>query len=224
MTPSWPYLHTLINHFPVVLTVVGTLAVLLALVYSRRSLWLYGLGTLTLAGITVYPAWLSGGKAAHAVHNAWYIERGAIHTHAEAADLTMWVVLVTGLAAVIAWASIARNRDAFAPARWLRIVVAVLAVVALCAVSYTAYRGGQIVVDSAILANPVPPTLPPSQPLPPAGNTTVPQVQQPMPGVPQQIPAQPRQMPSNPMPTTPAQPQTTAPPAQTNPAPPASAR
>lgn len=165
MIPNWPYLHTLINHFPIVLTVVGTLAVLLALVYPRRGIWLYALGTLTLAGITIYPAWLSGDQAADVVHKAWYIPAGAIQAHAQAADITLWIILALGLASLIAWASIVRAREAFAPARWLRIVVTVLAVVGLGAISYTGYRGGQIVVDSAILASPTPPVLP-AAPLP----------------------------------------------------------
>lgn len=171
--PSWPYLHTLINHFPIVLTVVGTLAVLLALVYPRRGLWLYALGTLTLAGITIYPAWLSGDRAADVVHKAWYIQGGAIHQHAQAADITMWVILALGLASLVAWASIVRAREAFAPASWLRTLVAVLAVIGLGAVAYTGYRGGQIVVDSPILASPTPPVLAPTLGTPPLGTPPV---------------------------------------------------
>lgn len=210
MTPNWPYLHTLINHFPIVLTVVGTVAVLLALLYSRRGLWLFALGSLTLAGITVYPAWFSGEEAAGVVKHAWYIPKGAISEHAQAADVTMWLLLLMGLASLIAWASIVRARDAFAPARWLRIIVSVLAVAAFVAVSYTGYRGGQIVVDSAILTSPTPPvlaapaagaagaagqpTLTPSQqlPPPPAAGEPLGQQQQPIPPVqPQVVPQQP---------------------------------
>lgn len=182
MTPSWPYLHTLANHFPIALTVVGTLAVLLALVYPRRGLWLYALGTLILAGITIYPAWLSGDKAANVVHNAWYIPAGAIHQHAQAADITLWVLLALGLAALVGWASIVRAREAFAPARWLRMVVAILSVVALGAVAYTGFRGGQIVVDSSILASPTPPMMPatPAASTPATQPATTPAPTQPM--------------------------------------------
>ena len=51
---NWPYVHTLINHFPIILSVVGTGVVLLALIVRRRGLWLYALATLTLAGLSVY--------------------------------------------------------------------------------------------------------------------------------------------------------------------------
>lgn len=227
MIPSWPYLHTLINHFPIVLGMIGTLALLLALVYPRRGLWLYALGTLTLAGITVYPAWLTGDEAADVVRNAWYIPAGSIRQHAQAATVTMWILLALGLASLVAWASIVRAREAFAPARWLRIVVSVLAVAGFIAISYTGYRGGQIVVDSAILASPTPPVPPapapgtqpaatqlPTQPpaAQPLGQPMGQPMQTPLPPVRQQVP-QPQIQPPRPrtQPTTQSAPAPQAP-------------
>ena len=37
---NWPYIHTLINHFPIILTVVGCAVLLLALLTNRRAVWL----------------------------------------------------------------------------------------------------------------------------------------------------------------------------------------
>jgi hypothetical protein len=48
---NWPYLHTIINHFPIILTVVGSAALVLAFLIGRRARWLYALATLTLAGL-----------------------------------------------------------------------------------------------------------------------------------------------------------------------------
>jgi hypothetical protein len=156
---SWPYLHTLVNHFPIILTVVGALAVLLAAMYGRRGVWTYALWSLLLAGLTIYPAWLTGGRAGGAVRNAWYIERGAVHTHAAAADITLWIVAGTGLLALVALITLARTRDAVSPARWLRVLVGLGALASICAVSYTGFLGGKIVVESPILASPAPPVI-----------------------------------------------------------------
>lgn len=157
---SWPYLHTLVNHFPIVLTVVGALGVLVAALVPRRGTWVYALSTLTLAGIAIYPAWLTGDRADHAVRNAWYIERGAIHTHSAAADITLWIVGVVGLIALLALITMVRTREAVSPARALRVIVGFGALVSICAVSYTGYLGGKIVVESPILASPTPPVIP----------------------------------------------------------------
>ncbi len=177
---SWPYLHTLVNHFPIVLTVVGALAVLLSAMVQRRATWIYALSTLTLGGLTIYPAWITGGRAARAVHDAWYIQKGVIHTHSTAAYVTLWIVGVTGALALIALITMLRLREATSPARGFRILVGLGALASICAVSYTGYLGGQIVVESPILASPTPPliTVPPPATTPvPAANTPVPSVQ-----------------------------------------------
>lgn len=192
---SWPYLHTLVNHFPIVLTIVGALAVLLAAMYERRAVWMYALATLTLSGLTIYPAWLTGDKAADAVKNAWYIERGAIHTHSAAADITLWIVGVTGLLALIALITFARTREATSPAKGFRVLIGLGALVSIGAVAYTGYLGGKIVVESPILLSPTPPvvTVPP-----PATNSLVAPAGQ--------IMTQPGALPASPTPTQPMAP------------------
>jgi hypothetical protein len=154
---SWPYLHTLINHFPIVLTVVGAVAVLFASLIARRAIWVYSLACLVLAGVTIYPAWLSGGRAAGMVRKAWYIVPGAIHSHAAAADVTIWVVGVTAFIALIALVTLARVPEAPSPAKGFRILVGLGAIASICAVSYTGFLGGRIVVESPILMAPTPP-------------------------------------------------------------------
>ena len=156
---SWPYLHTLVNHFPIVLTVVGALALLLALMYERRPVWMYALSTLTLAGITIYPAWITGERASKAVRNVWYIERGTVNTHSSAADVTLWMVGATGLIALIALITMMRTRAAVSPARALRVLLGLGALLSIAAVLYTGFLGGKIVVESSILSSPMPPLM-----------------------------------------------------------------
>lgn len=195
---SWPYLHTLVNHFPIVLTVVGALAVLLAAMFERRAVWMYALSTLTLAGLTIYPALLTGDRAAGVVRKAWYIAPDVIHTHESAADITLWVVAVTGALALISLITLIRVREALSPAKGFRILVGLGALASICAVSYTGYLGGKIVVESPILASPTPPVItapapasnpigaPSTQQLPAGANPTTATPAQPVPSQPQQ--------------------------------------
>lgn len=159
---SWPYLHTLVNHFPVILTVVGAITVLIAAMFQRRAVWEYALVTLTLAGLTVYPAWMSGHRAAGAVRKAWYIAPGAVHAHSSASDISLWVVGITGLIALVSLITLLRIREAVSPARALRVLVGLGALLSIASISYTAYLGGQIVVESPILASPTPPLIAPA--------------------------------------------------------------
>lgn len=174
---SWPTTHSILNHFPIVLVIVGAIVLLAALIRPMRGAWLYALGSFILAGISIYPAWLTGEQAARFVRDAWYIAPGAVHRHAETADITLWIILALGLVSLIAWLSIVRAANAISPANWLRTLVALLAIAALGAVAVTGYFGGKIVVESPILMKPVPPIAVPV----PASGTTPGQLTQPAP-------------------------------------------
>jgi hypothetical protein len=213
---TWPSLHALINHFPIVLAVIGGLAVLLAAMIERRAIWMYALCTLTLAGLTIYPAWWTGERANGVVRKAWYIAPDAIHSHSAAADITLWIVGVTGALALISLITLVRTREALSPAKGFRVLVGLGALASFCAVGYTGYLGGKVVIDSPILASPTPPVIsvPASAP-----NSVSPTTQSSSPGAtpqtasPAQV-AQPQtnlQQPTQPQP----QPQTTVPKPQT---------
>jgi len=154
---TWPHLHTILNHFPVVLTVVGMLAALFGLVRPRRSTWMYAVVSLTLAGAGAWPAWLSGDEAADTLKHAWYIVPATVRAHSQAGDATLWVLLAVGVISAFAWWRLVRTPAATTLPAWLRVIVVVAAIAAFGAVTYTAWLGGAIVVNSAILASPVPP-------------------------------------------------------------------
>lgn len=153
---NWPYVHTLINHFPIILMVVGTGVLLLALIVRRRAVWLYALATLTLAGLSIYPVYFTGDEAADAVRNTWYIMRPMVDEHDAAAGFALASVLIVGVASAYTWWRMLRREVTTLPPVWLRTVVAVLAVWGLSVVARTAYLGGKIVHDSPKLQTPPP--------------------------------------------------------------------
>jgi hypothetical protein len=153
---NWPYIHITINHFPIILTVVGCAALALALVTNRRGAWLYALATLTLAGLSIYPTFLSGDEAADALRKTWYILRDAVREHDEAAGWALWAVLLLGASSAYAWWRMLRREITGLPPMWLRLSVAVLAALSLAIVVRTAYLGGKIVHESPKLETPPP--------------------------------------------------------------------
>ena len=151
---NWPYVHTLINHFPIILMVVGTGVLVLALIVRRRGVWLYALATLTLAGLSIYPAYFTGDQAAHAVRTTWYVVRSMVEEHDSAAGYALFSTLIVGAASAYAWWRMLRREIGALPPVWLRVVVTVLAVFGLSVIARTAYLGGQIVHDSPKLQAP----------------------------------------------------------------------
>ena len=187
--PDLGSLHILINHFPVILTIVGTAALLLAMIVRTRGSWLYATATLALAGVAVVPTFLTGDPAAEQLHDTWWVTRKAIEAHSDAADFALWGVSIMGLIAAYAWwrawrsagvgtspvssvpgsgltADAGVRRDGGLPV-WLRALVLVSALNGCALVFRTASLGGNIVHHSEILdttPRPASVPLPPPEP------------------------------------------------------------
>jgi uncharacterized membrane protein len=166
-TLTWPYVHLLINHFPVVLSVVALIAALGAVITNRRGLWLNAMAMLTAAGLVVYPVHFTGDEADHALHNPWYIKEGVIDAHDSAAGIATWIIIVAGIVAAYAWWRALKRRDEIIPG-WIRTGVLVGALAGFGSVAYAAYLGGKIIHEAPVLTLPeAPPGLPPGIAAPP---------------------------------------------------------
>ncbi len=179
------YLHLLVNHFPIVLSIMGVAAAIVALLVHRRAAWLYAAVSLTIAGAAAYPVMLTGHGAEDVMKHKWYVTKEAIENHEEAADIATWVLLATGVINAFAWWRIARAGRSEAgatnvlPGKILQGLVLVTGLAGLGTVSYAALQGGKIVHGSAKLdagpeASPAPgppvapaPAAQPAQPGPP---------------------------------------------------------
>jgi hypothetical protein len=167
MNLSWPYVHLVINHFPVVLSVSALAVTVLALLLGRRGLWLTAMGGLTAAGLFVYPVHFTGDEAEHALHHPWYIQPEALEAHDDAAGVAMAVILVAGAFAAYSWWR-SLKRPAESIPGWMRAGIVVGSIAAVGTVTYTAYLGGKIIHEAPILQLPTaPPGLPPGIAAPP---------------------------------------------------------
>ena len=153
---DWPHIHIMINHFPVILAVMGALAAVLATMRRRRGVWLYATATLTLAALTAIPTYFTGEPAEEALHRPWYVARGAIHTHEDAALIASLLTGLAGLIAIVAWRRLVRYPRELTLPGGLRIGVLVTAVIAAAAMGYASLLGGYIIHDAPGLARPMP--------------------------------------------------------------------
>lgn len=164
---TWPYVHILINHFPVVLTTIGALGAIVAMIRGKRGLWLYTMATFTLAGLSVYPVYLSGDQADESLADPWYIKSGVIDTHNAAANFALTFTLITGAICAYGWWRALRYRDEPIP-RGIRMAVVLGALMSVSTVARTAYLGGKIVHEAPVLELKIPPPgLPPGVATPP---------------------------------------------------------
>ena len=156
MRPDWPHIHIMINHFPVILVMMGTLAALLGTLRGRRGVWLYATATLTIAALTAIPTYFTGEPAEHALNRPWYIARASIHTHEDAALIATLLTGLAGLVAIVAWRRLVRYPRELSLPSGLRIAVVVTAVIAAAAMGYASLLGGYIIHDAPGLTGPAP--------------------------------------------------------------------
>ena len=154
MNPA--YLHLLVNHFPIVLSVVGAAMIVLAIVLRRESLWRFGMGCVALAGLGALAAFFTGQAASHVMRRAWYVQRATIGAHEEAGELALWVILVAAVICAYAlWRSTGRPAPgATAFPALLRILTVLGALAAAGTAGYAGYLGGKIVHEAPALAKP----------------------------------------------------------------------
>jgi uncharacterized membrane protein len=138
------HIHPAVDHFTVAILIVAVLADVLASMFSTR-LWLrYGALTLMIVGTAA--AWgsnLTGGWEADRIWKAVQAAGGRrfdiLQRHAWLGDYLPWVFLVLAV-----WRIGVQLFGFMAGTRWLYLLVAVLAAVAI---SYQGYLGGQLVYE-----------------------------------------------------------------------------
>lgn len=141
---NWIYVHILINHFPVVLAGIAFLSVLVAMLIGKRQTWLYAAISLTLAGVFAYPTDVSGERAARIFRQRMPSAREQIESHEEAADVTLWILLGSGLLGMIGWYRIASDDPTATVPGWVKVALTVPALASGGAVAVTSVRGGHI--------------------------------------------------------------------------------
>lgn len=144
------YLHLLVNHFPIVLSIVGLTSLVVGAIWRRDFYWRAGLILMVLSGIAAIVAILTGEAAEDALRHRAFVVRGTIGAHSSAAYAALWALLAAGAVSGYAWWR-ARDGDAATLPAWLRELVLILAIVGACLVSYAAYRGGIIVHGAPVL-------------------------------------------------------------------------
>ena len=141
---NWPLIHIGINHVPIILTMLGGGAAIVALLLRRRAIWLYATATLALAGLSVYPTYLTGEWGEEVAEEYPGVDHDLIEAHEEAAKISLWVVLLAGAVGAFAWWWLTRRDERADLPTWLRAIVGITAVAGMASTGYTAFRGGAI--------------------------------------------------------------------------------
>jgi uncharacterized membrane protein len=148
-------LHLVLNHFPVILSVIAFFASLVAVATKSRAAWLYAAASLTIAGLFSYPTYLTGHGAHEVLEDLWYVKPGSWQAHADAAAYANVVLLIGGAFAAFAWWKLTRSKDAMIE-KWVQVVLILACAMGAATVGRTAWLGGKVIRDQAALKTPPP--------------------------------------------------------------------
>jgi len=138
---NYPHLHLMINHVPVLGSILALLLLTWALVTRRRDFIRLSLFVTLLAGLSVYPAFFTGDEADEQLEDVQGFDHDVVEEHEEAADWALWILLGTGAVAALGlWAS---RKDREVP-RWAGTAVIVGLLFSASAIARTAWLGGEI--------------------------------------------------------------------------------
>jgi hypothetical protein len=133
--------HLRVNHFPIILGVVGAVACVIAAISRKDGAWRYAAITLVLAAASAYPAYWTGERAENIASGFEFgIDTVAMAEHEESAVWALCALLAAGVAAVFALVK---------PSLTSRIILLVVALAAVGATFNTAKTAGLIIHGEA---------------------------------------------------------------------------
>lgn len=95
------HVHLLLNHFPIVGTLVATAILVYGVIRRNSSNQQVALAALAVMALLAIPVMLTGEPAEERVENIAGVTEAAIEAHEEAAELAFWVMEATGILALI---------------------------------------------------------------------------------------------------------------------------
>lgn len=135
------HLHLLLNHIPVIGSVVALLLLGSGMAGKSRALLTAGLVGMLIVGLATIPVYNSGEPAEHMVEHQANVSEGAIHEHEEMADNARWAAFAGGIFALLGLV-LGRGRERYAT--WIGGTGVLLALVIVSLMALTANLGGKV--------------------------------------------------------------------------------
>jgi len=133
-------MHLALTHVPVILSLVGMVMLIVALLKRNPTLTKTSYIIILIAGVTALPVFFSGEGAEEAVEHAPGVSEAFIERHEEVANLAMISIAAAGL---LSLAALFFSRQILV-ARILKVMVLLLAVITGGLMAQAAHLGGQI--------------------------------------------------------------------------------
>ena len=106
MNPT--HIHLILNHFPIIGTLIGSAIMLFGIVKKQSSSRAIGAFIVVIMAIVAIPVMVTGEPAEESIVHLNGISKSLIHDHEEAAEKAFWMMEIAGVFSLIAFSSIKR--------------------------------------------------------------------------------------------------------------------
>ena len=135
------HIHLIITHLPIFGSILGAIVLAQAIWFKSRATTIAAYTILTLSAFGGIVAFLTGEAAEDIAEHFGAYAEVAIHNHEEMAEITIYAIVILGIAALAGFFLSARR---MAVARRYSYLVLLLSLICFGMTSYTGYLGGQI--------------------------------------------------------------------------------
>jgi uncharacterized membrane protein len=138
---DFPHLHLLLNHIPIIGTMVGVGLFLASFFVKADDVRRSSLVLFVVMALLTIPTFMTGVGAQEKIVGDPTVSNALIQRHEGAAELAVWFMEITGAFAVVAlWQSIRRT----SPARWNTSAILIFSLVTVGLMARTGNTGGEI--------------------------------------------------------------------------------
>lgn len=138
---NWAYLHVIVNHFPIVGVIIGTLLLSAGMIFKNTGVKISALGTIVFASLMAIIAYLTGDPAGETVSGYPEVAKSLISRHENIATIGMYLMVPAGLFAASSLYSIWK-KDKYI--RFLIIITLISSLISSVTMTYIGRTGGQI--------------------------------------------------------------------------------
>lgn len=135
------YVHLLLNHFPIIGTLIGLGLLLYGLLKKNGSIEKAGLTLIVLIALIAIPVFLSGEGAEETVEELAGVSEHHMEEHEEWGEIAFWLMMATGVAALGTLLAVSMKSKG---KQILRAITVLLGIGTFVIMAITANYGGQI--------------------------------------------------------------------------------
>ena len=139
MNPT--HIHLLLNHFPIVGTLIGSAILLYSIIKKQNTGKTIGAFIIVVMAVIAIPVFLTGEPAEESIEDLAGISKALIHDHEEASEKAFWLMEATGACALLALL-LYKRKSAFSSKAFL--IACVFSIISFFAMAWTGYLGGKI--------------------------------------------------------------------------------